>query len=319
MKVTFKTAVASLLTAAVVGGYLLHTANDPEQLRLDAEHRAKLPGRFIKLHEGYTWYEVAGPADGAPVILLHGLAIDSSIWEYNFEALANAGYRVLRYDQYGRGYSDRPSSVYDHALFVRQLHELLNGLWIARPVTLVCVSAGCPLAADFASTFPQRVRQIVIIDPQMRALSDDGWRSWPLIGELLAIPELESLAQAIQENYAGIAGRYDTQRRFRGYRYAMLNIKRAQAGVDPMQKYAQLAGSQMPVTLIQGEGDRGQPLRPKLMQVAGITDYREIPNAPHGSNFHAPEAANRQLLDALTSIAPNSAPELFYRNRLLLQ
>jgi pimeloyl-ACP methyl ester carboxylesterase len=45
-------------------------------------------------------------------------------------ALANAGYRVLRYDQYGRGLSDRPNIEYTADVYDRQLGELLDALHI---------------------------------------------------------------------------------------------------------------------------------------------------------------------------------------------
>lgn len=43
-----------------------------ESKELSDETRAELPGEFIQLSDGVTHYEVAGPQDGQPVVLVHG-------------------------------------------------------------------------------------------------------------------------------------------------------------------------------------------------------------------------------------------------------
>ena len=54
------------------------------------------------LHFAVTEY---GPADGTPVLLLHGFPQTSASWEPVARRLADAGHRVLAPDQ--RGYSPR--------------------------------------------------------------------------------------------------------------------------------------------------------------------------------------------------------------------
>lgn len=49
--------------------------------------------------------DVAGPVDGAPVLLLHGFPETRHMWRHQLEALAVAGYRAIAPDQ--RGYSRR--------------------------------------------------------------------------------------------------------------------------------------------------------------------------------------------------------------------
>ena len=78
-------------------------------------------------------YELEGPADGQPVVLVHGFSVPYYIWDPTFPALAAAGLRVLRYDLFGRGYSDRPDLPYTMELFVRQLKDLLEALQVNKP------------------------------------------------------------------------------------------------------------------------------------------------------------------------------------------
>ena len=50
-----------------------------------------------------TYYEIAGPAHGHPVVLVHDFSVPSCVWDGTFEHLAQAGFRVVRYDLYGVG------------------------------------------------------------------------------------------------------------------------------------------------------------------------------------------------------------------------
>ena len=63
---------------------------------------------FIDLSVGKTHYELVGPETGRTVVLLHGGTIPMWTWDRQVPALVEAGFRVLRYDMCGRGYSDSP-------------------------------------------------------------------------------------------------------------------------------------------------------------------------------------------------------------------
>jgi pimeloyl-ACP methyl ester carboxylesterase len=54
---------------------------------------------------------MAGPADGTPVILLHGLPETSWSWRHQTGALVAAGYRVIAPDQRGHSPGARPRGV----------------------------------------------------------------------------------------------------------------------------------------------------------------------------------------------------------------
>jgi pimeloyl-ACP methyl ester carboxylesterase len=95
-------------------------AGDREPLILDAHERSRLPGKFIALSHGYTGYDVTGPADGRVVLLIPGISIPRSVFRPTATSLAQAGYRVVTYDLYGRGFSDRPRVRYDAALSINR-------------------------------------------------------------------------------------------------------------------------------------------------------------------------------------------------------
>ncbi len=131
---------------------------NPEKKALTPETRASLPGQFISLPDGVTHYALDGPQDGPLVVLVDGFSIPMFSWERNVPALTAAGFRVLTFDLYGRGYSDRPDGPYNLDLFVRQIDELLTALKIDRPVDLVGLSMGGYITAGFANRYPDRVR-----------------------------------------------------------------------------------------------------------------------------------------------------------------
>src|SRR5262249_42287969 len=130
--------------------------------------RSAMPGQFAKLTDGVTHYQLGGPENGRVVVLAAGFSVPYYIWDPTFNALTSAGYRVLRYDYYGRGYSDRPAISFTDEMYVRQLYELLEAARIAGPVDLVGISFGGSLITSFADKHGDRVRSLIYFDPSIR-------------------------------------------------------------------------------------------------------------------------------------------------------
>jgi pimeloyl-ACP methyl ester carboxylesterase len=76
----------------------------------------------------------AGPADGPPVLLLHGFPDRATLWRAQIPALADAGYRVVAPDLRGFGDSDRPDGVEHYGMrhLVGDVVALLDALGIGR-------------------------------------------------------------------------------------------------------------------------------------------------------------------------------------------
>jgi len=105
------------------------------------------------------------PHSARTVVLLSGMSVPYYLWAPTQAALAEAGYRVVRYDYYGRGLSDRPDAAYDLDMYDRQLVALLDSLKVSGPIDLAGASMGGVVAADFANRWPERVRSLTLIDP----------------------------------------------------------------------------------------------------------------------------------------------------------
>jgi 2-hydroxy-6-oxonona-2,4-dienedioate hydrolase len=106
------------------------------------------------------YYVEAGT--GAPVILIHGLADDSTVWHSIIPALS-ARFRVIALDQIGFGRSDKPLLNYRVSTFVDFLDGLMAELKIER-ASLIGNSLGGWVAAACALAHPERVDRLILSD-----------------------------------------------------------------------------------------------------------------------------------------------------------
>ena len=72
---------------------------------------------FVELSKGLTAYQTFGKAEDQTIIVIHGATLPSEGYEDFCEGLSSKGYQVVCYDQYGRGYSDRPNIKYNMNLY----------------------------------------------------------------------------------------------------------------------------------------------------------------------------------------------------------
>jgi len=132
-------------------------------------------------------YAEAGPADGPPVILLHGWPYDIYSFVDAAPALASAGYRVIV--PYVRGYGptrflsgDAPR--YGHPSAVAQdLIDLMDGLKIEK-ATLAGFDWGARTANIVAAIFPQRCNAMVSVSGYLIGNPETGQLPLPPSAEL---------------------------------------------------------------------------------------------------------------------------------------
>jgi pimeloyl-ACP methyl ester carboxylesterase len=113
--------------------------------------------------------------DLPPILLLHGLASASHIWDLVAPLLAASGYVVTALDQRGHGESDKPGSGYDFDTIVADDGAAVKALDTARSV-VVGHSWGASVALQFAVTYPDNVTSLVLVDGATNQLSArPGW------------------------------------------------------------------------------------------------------------------------------------------------
>ncbi|MGW1995352.1 alpha/beta fold hydrolase [Embleya sp. NPDC001921] len=107
---------------------------------------------------------VAGPADGRPVLFLHGFPQTSASWTAQLLGLARAGYRAIAFDQRGYSPGARPpqESAYGRDELVGDVIAVLDALGTAR-VDLVGHDWGGALAWQVAGLHPERLRTLTVV------------------------------------------------------------------------------------------------------------------------------------------------------------
>jgi pimeloyl-ACP methyl ester carboxylesterase len=281
--------VAGLLALFIIatGGFYL--SRNPESETLDDAARAHAPGKFVRLADGMTHYDIAGPESARTVVLVHGFSVPAYIWDSTATALAAAGYRVVRYDEYGRGWSDRPDVRYDADLYDRQLVQLLDSLHIHDRIDLGGVSMGGWVTATFVGRHPERVRSLILSDPVAgTSAAASGMFYWPVVGgylwQALAVP---SMAQGQTSDlvdpsrFPDWADRYRPQTHFRGFGRALLSTRRETAGMNTDTLYDRVGNTAVPVLLLWGTQDKTVPFARNSSVRAAIPD----------AEFHAIEGA----------------------------
>lgn len=299
-------------------------------------HKEATSGAFVRLSDGVTHYELSGTGLKV-IVLVHGFSVPYFIWDPTFEFLTasetrflynprsevergreNGFLRVLRYDLFGRGLSDRPRTNYNIHLFVRQLRDLLDALGITEPVHLAGLSMGGPISAAFADQFPERVKSHILIDPagaKPIALSP--------IRKLSKIPGLAELAFGLAGHGSllkGIASdfynpalveqfieKYRPQMKIKGFKRAILSSLRNGMLDSFYEIYQRVGKLQKPTLLFWGRNDTTVPFEhSELLRVAiPHSEFHVIENCGHIPHYEKPEEVNPKIMKFLTT---NSLP-----------
>lgn len=124
---------------------------------------APTSGRYITAADAQLYVQEAGPADGLPVLLVHGPAAWSETWRTTIDELARAGYRVVAIDLPPFGYSFQPANQdYSTAAQARRVLGVLDALKIHSAV-LVGHSFGGRAVVEAAIGTPDRIRALVLV------------------------------------------------------------------------------------------------------------------------------------------------------------
>lgn len=124
--------------------------------------------------------DTCGPADGAPVLLLHGFPQSRHAWRDALPALGKAGYRALAPDQRGYSTGARPSRTEDYVLdeLVGDAFGIIDAIGAPR-FHLVGHDWGGHIAWTMALRQPQRVISLAVLSRPHPAAFADALRNDP--------------------------------------------------------------------------------------------------------------------------------------------
>lgn len=283
-----------------------------ETKELNENTRKASTGLFVALSDGVTHYELGGPKDGKPVVLVHGFSVPLFIFDSLFDFLTNAGFRVLRYDLFGRGYSDRPNIRYDINLFVRQLKELLDALGMS-DITLLGLSMGGPVTTSFVNMHPRFVRKHVMIDPSGAKGVGLTWllkiTRLPILGEfLIALFGRNNMIKGIASDFFDpelvsiFQEKYKVQMEFKGFKRAILSTMRNGMLDSFLETYKKVGALKKPTLIFWGMNDETTPYadHPLILQALPHAEFHAIENCGHIPHYEKPEIFNPILLEFLS-------------------
>jgi non-heme chloroperoxidase len=229
---------------------------------------------------------------GEPLVFLSSLGVGSALWDYQFSALATAGFRCVGLDRRGHGRSDQPPGGYDFDTLAEDIAALLETLALER-VTLISHSmGGCELVRYLTRHGTRRVARAVLISPTTpkllqsadhpqglpRALFEATWEQWR-----------RDYPQWIEDNLAPFVVP-ETSRPLMRWAASLLQtpvpialaLSRAMVEADFR---AEMRSIELPALIIHGDRDRSAPLEltgqpsAALLPQARLLVYR---GAPHG-------------------------------------
>ena len=299
---------ASFLIALFVVAIGIYLILDPEVNELNEATRTKLGGSYIKLSEGVTHYQLEGPPGAKVVVLVHGATVPMWNWDQQVQALTAAGFRVLRYEAFGRGYSDRPEVTYDQDLYRRQLRELADRLDLSEPFDLIGLSLGGGTAVNFTARHPERVDKLVLISPLIDNFKVPSFFGIPVLGEFLArlagIRVITNRFVSLVENHPEsekYTRLFVEQTTYKGFQQSILSMLRNNAVGDYRPAYQIVGRQRRHVLLIWGTGDT--EVTPQMIAdikafIPGLT-FKPVEGAGHGIVFQKPETVNRLIISFL--------------------
>ena len=274
--------------------------------------RLQMDGLFVTLADGITHYELGGPANGKLVVLVHGFSVPYFIFDATFDFLVKSGFRVLRYDLIGRGYSDRPNVNYNIQLFVRQLKDLLDALGL-KQVNLVGLSMGGPITTSFVSKYPEYVSGHVLIDPTGAKRVSLAWfleaAKLPILGELaLGLFGSAGMVRAIAadlfdpELVEYFQNQNKVQMQYKGFKRAILSTMRNGMLESFYETYARVGKLQKRTVLLWGMNDMTVPFEYSISMRKALphAEFHAIENCGHIPHYEKPEVVNPILLEFLS-------------------
>jgi pimeloyl-ACP methyl ester carboxylesterase len=303
----YLTWTALLLLLIAVAAYGLARTGLKE---LDQAARDELGGSYLQTERGVLSYTRQGARDAPAIILVHGFSTPKFVWDQVTPYLLEAGYQIITYDHFGRGFSDRPAGPYDSALYQSELSSLIAGLELATPVTLVGYSMGGANVVDYAASHSEQIKQLVLIAPAgyMRNVDSASIVLTPVLGEwLITILGKQFAYSSIKAEVdagrapADMLSKFETQAAYKGYTDALLSTLRHFPMADLAHRYRSLGTTDIPVTAIWGTADKIVPYDGAALMAQDVPQLKliTIEDANHNMTFGQAKVVVGALLEAL--------------------
>ena len=253
------------------------------------EMYAELPGVRI-------WFSDSG-GSGIPAVFLHAGSGSSQVWEHQIPTFTAAGYRFIAYDRRGWGRSVVDPSGPQPGTAADDLQGLMDYLGVDR-FHLVATAAGGSVAMDYAISFPQRLRSLVIANNVGRVVDEEYLE---LVSSLRPreYPDLPVWFRELGPMYRA-ANPEGTRR------WIELESRSRPEGplmaTQPLRNrltFSLLERIEIPTLLITGGSDLSAPPPLQRFYTARIRNSESliVPNVGHSTYWEQPEIFNQAVLE----------------------
>ncbi len=277
-------------------------------------------GDFVQVDGLKVFYRKAGPDDGIPLVLTHGIPRSSFLYRRMIPILAEH-HPVRAWDLYGFGLSDKPQdkSRYYFPEFEKFLGRFIDALGIER-AHLVCHDVGGPFTIGYAVRNQDRVASLTILNTiiflkdfhipgpvlasilipmflQRAAMSDDRFGDMILrFMQRKALKNPEALGGAEGDAWKKLltreGGRLTLARTLKSYRVVVQYLRGIQRLLPEFKRPALILwGKHDPFCILPQPYRFGEAIPDSEVQV--------IENASHFLQEDAPEEASRIIIDFL--------------------
>jgi pimeloyl-ACP methyl ester carboxylesterase len=254
------------------------------------EGYADLPGARI-------WYHDTG-GRGVPVVFLHAATGSTQNWEHQVSAFTAAGYRFIAYDRRGWGRSTVDNPDAKSTTGADDLQLLMDHLGVER-LHLVGTAAGGFVALDYALSFPQRLRSLVVANSIGGVQDQDflqlGRRIRPS-PQFDALPaDLRELGPSYRAGNAGGTERWKELERMSRPNGPLASPQAMRNRVT----FSKLESIQVPTLLMTGDADLYSPPFVLRLFAARIPHSLSfvVPESGHSAYWEQPEIFNRKVLE----------------------
>jgi pimeloyl-ACP methyl ester carboxylesterase len=260
--------------------------------------------REVALDDVRLHFRIGG--DGAPVVLLHGFAETSHMWDPVLQPLARS-HTVVVPDLRGAGDSSKPDGGYDKMTMARDIEQLLSSLGIDK-ATIVGHDIGLMVAYAYAAQYPTRTERLVLMDAFLPGIGN--WKDMWLMRDLwhfhfygpvplaLVTGRERTYLEHFWNDFAADAHHSIPEPDRERYAAAYAQPGAIRAGFEWFRNFerdaadfARIAQSRlrMPVRVISGEKSGGTFLIEQVRLVAQDVDGTVIPGAGHWLLEEAPD------------------------------
>lgn len=243
---------------------------------------------------------------GNPVVLLHGFAETSHMWQPVMDDFARV-HSVIVPDLRGAGASGKPANGYDKVTMAQDIHVLVKSLGIEK-ATIVGHDIGLMVAYAYAAQYPDETERLVLMDAFLPGIGN--WKNMWLMRDLwhfhfygdvplalvagreriylehfwndFAADPKHSVPEADRQLYAAAYAQPGGMRA--GFEY----FRNFERDAEDFQRLAQHKLT-MPVRVIAGEKSGGSFLIDQVRQVADDVQGTVIQGSGHWLLEEAPE------------------------------